>query len=190
MKLVSRWATVVALLLVPTAVFATVVIGETIEDMARASTMVVRGRVLQVQPQLEERSGRINTYADIQVIEVLKGPRVSSVLVKQPGGEIGNRGTHVAGAGQFKNGEDTVVFLEQAPDEPGVFILRALAAGKVDFEKSSKGELKAVRHLGGLAFHDRQPNKDPLRLVKPDEDLGPPDVFLTRIRNALKDGAK
>ena len=190
MKLVSRWAIVIALLLVPSAVFATVVIGETIEEMARASTVVVRGRIVQVQPQLEERSGRINTYADVQVIEVLKGARTASILVKQPGGEIGNRGTHVAGAGRFVTGQDSVLFLEQAPDEPGVFILRALAAGKVDFEQSSKGELKAVRHLGGLAFADRQPNRDPLRLVKPEEDLGPPDVFLSRVRGALKEGGK
>jgi hypothetical protein len=130
MKLVSRWATVVALLLLPSAVFATVVIGETIEEMARASTIVVRGRVVQVQPQLEESTGRIYTYADVQVIEVLKGASVASVLVKQPGGEIGNKGTHVSGAGRFVTGEDTVLFLERATDESNVFILRALAAGK------------------------------------------------------------
>ena len=192
MKHVSRWATLVALLLVPSAVFATVVISETIEEMVQASTVVVRGRIQQVQPQLEEASGRINTYADIQVIEVLKGKPVGSILVKQPGGDIGggHRGTYVAGAGQFVTGQDSVLFLEAATDEPNVFILRALAAGKVDLEKSSKGQMRAVRHLGGLAFYERQAVKDPIHVVKPEEDLGPPDVFLSRIRTALKAGAK
>ena len=191
MKHLSRWATAVALLLVPSAVFATVVIAETIEEMARASTMVVRGRISQVQPQFEESSGRTNTYADIQVLEVLKGPPVGSILVKQPGGETpGRRTTYVAGTGHFLTGQDSVLFLEQATDEPNVFILRALAAGKVDFEKSSKGELRAVRHLSGLAFYERQPSKDPLREVKSDEDLGTPEGFLSRVRAALKEGAK
>ena len=191
MKPVSRWATLVALLLVPSAVWATVVIDETIEDMARAATVVVRGRVLQVQPQLEESSGRIYTYADIQVMEVFKGAGTGSILVKSPGGEIGNRGTAVAGAAKFVSGQDTVLFLEQAPNEPGVFILRALAASKVDLEKTTKGELKAVRHLDGIAFHSRTPSKEPLRVVvKTEEDLGSPDVFLARVRSALKDGAK
>lgn len=188
MKHVSRWATVVALLLVPSVVLATVVISETIEEMARASHVVVRGRVSQVQPQLQESSGHIYTYADIQVIEVLKGPKLSSLMVKQPGGELGDRGTHVAGTGKFSSGQDTVLFLERATDEANVFILRGLAAGKVDLEKSSKGQLKAVRHLHGLAFHER--TRDPLRVVHPEEDLGPPDVFLSRVRAALSGGAK
>ncbi len=190
MKQVSRWATVVAVAMIPSAGFATIVISETIEEMARASTAVVRGRIVQVQAQLEESSGRINTYADIQVIEVLKGGPVGAILVKQPGGEIGDRGTHVAGAGRFVTGQDSVLFLERAPDEPGVFILRALAAGKVDFEKSVTGELKAVRHLGGLGFYDRRPRVDPIRSVKAEEDLGRFEVFLARLRAALKGGAQ
>lgn len=190
MKRVSRWAIVSAICLLPSVVMATVVIAETIEEMARASTVVVRGRILQVQPQLEESSGRINTYADIQVVEVLKGPRLASILVKQPGGELGNRGTAVAGTGKFREGQDSVVFLEAAPDEPGVYILRGLAAGKVDLEKSSKGELRAVRHLAGLAFYAKAPSLDPVHRVVPEDDLGTPDAFLARVRAALSGGAK
>ena len=185
MKKITHWAPFAAILLFPTAVLATVVIAETIEEMARASTMVVRGRIVQVQPQLEESSGRIYTYADIRVIEVLKGAKVGSVLVKQPGGVVGNRGMRVAGAGRFIEGQDSVLFLEDAPDEPGVFILRALAAGKIDLETSKKGELKAVRHLGGLAFYGQQSDQNPLRRVQPEEDFGTPEVFLSRLRSAL-----
>ncbi len=189
MMQVSRWATLIALLLFPGAVFATVVIAESIEEMARASTMVVRGRIVQVQPQLEESSGRIYTYADIRVTEVLKGGAVTSILVKQPGGEIGNRGTHVAGAGKFVTGQDSVLFLEKATDEAGVYILRALAAGKVDIETSSTGEVRAVRHLGGLAFYGRAPSSA-MRVVQPEESLGAPEAFMSRIRNVLKGSGK
>lgn len=177
-------AIVAAILLVPSVVLATVVIAETIEEMVTATPVIVRGRVLQVQPQLEESSGRINTYADLQVIDVLKGPRLGSVLVKQPGGELGNRGTHVAGVAKFKEGQDSVLFLEPS-NEPNVYFVRGLAAGKVDLEKSPKGELRAVRHLDGLAF---APKIGVLRPVTPDGDLGPPEPFLNRIRAAVSKG--
>ncbi|GEM_PF-2069266 len=190
MKKVTRGVAAAALLLLPTAVFATVVVAESIEEMARASTVVVRGRVLQVQPQFDESKGMIVTYADVQVVEVLKGRPIASVLVKQPGGELNGRGTHVAGAGQFVKGQDTVLFLEAAPDESNVFILRALSAGKVDFETSKLGELRAIRHLDGLAFYEKRGEQDPLRMVTPEETFGSPDAFLARIRAALKGGGK
>lgn len=177
-------AIVAAILLVPSVVLATVVIAETIEEMTQASPVIVRGRVLQVQPQLEEASGRIYTYADLQVSEVLKGPRLTSILVKQPGGEIGNRGTAVAGTAKFKEGQDTVLFLEPAVDEQNVFIVHGLAAGKVDLEKSAKGELRALRKLDGLGFAV----KGSLKPVVPDGDLGPPDTFLNRVRAAVTKG--
>ena len=186
MKNVTRGVAAAALLLLPTAVLATVVVGETIEEMARASTAVVRGRVLQVQPQYDESKGMIVTYADVQVVEVLKGRPMKSVLVKQPGGELNGRGTQVAGAGKFVKGQDTVLFLEAAVDEPGVFILRALSAGKVDLETSKLGELRAVRHLGGIAFAD----KTGIREVQPEESFGSPDAFLARVRAALKGGGR
>lgn len=184
MNRVPTRAIVAAILLVPAVVMATVVIAETIEEMTQATPVIVRGRVLQVQPQLEESSGRINTYADLQVIEVLKGPRVASVLVKQPGGELGNRGTMVSGVARFKAGQDTVLFLEPAVNEPNVFFVRGLAAGKIDLEKSPKGEMRAVRHLDGLGFAA----KGTLRPVVPDGDLGPPDTFLNRVRAAVSGG--
>ena len=188
MKRVSLCATVVALVLFPTAVLATAVIAETMEEMTQHSSMVVRGTVRQVQVQLNNDTGRIYTYADIQVTEGLKGSRGGSVLVKTPGGEILGRGQGVAGAGTFVTGQDTVLFLEPAVDEQGVWILRALAAGKIDLEKSSKGELRAVRHLEGIAFFDKAGST--VRRVHPEDDLGTPDAFLARIRTAALAGAR
>src|SRR5438067_2214909 len=139
-----RWALAVAIVLVPSAVMATAVIAMSIEEMARAAPLIVRGRVGQVQAQLNESRGRISTYADIQVLQVLKGPAVTSVLVRSQGGELGGKGQSVAGAARFIPGQDTVLFLEPAVDEPGVWILPALASSKVDLERSSKGELRAI----------------------------------------------
>lgn len=178
----------IALALFPSAVLATAVIGETIEEMAQGAPVVVRCQVRQVQVQRDESTGRIFTYADLQVAEVLKGPKLASVLVKTPGGEIAGRGQGVAGAAAFLAGQDTVLFLEPAVDEQGVWIVRSLAAGKVDFETSRKGELRAVRHLDGIAFFARA--KDAVRRVQPEDDLGTPEAFLGRVRKAIQAGAR
>ena len=61
MKRVSRSAIAAAIVLLPSAVLATAVISETIEEMTLASTLIVRGRVGQVQPQLDDRFRRIYT---------------------------------------------------------------------------------------------------------------------------------
>ena len=187
MKRGFRVATAAALALLPSAVLATAVIAETIDEMARAAPLVVRGQVVQVQPQWDERGARIYTYADVQVTQVLKGPGLASVLVKSPGGEIGARGQRVAGAAHFSKGQDTVLFLEPAVDERGVWIIRSLAAGKVDVERSSKGELRAIRRLDGLAFFAT--GRPSLRDVHPEEDFGTPEQLLSRILLALKGGA-
>ena len=186
MKRVSPWAIAAVSALLPSAVIASAVIAESIEEMTRNAPMVVHGRVGQVQVQLDEQHGRIFTYADVRVIDVLKGPKVASVLIRTPGGEIAGRGQAVAGAEHFTAGQDTVLFLEPLPDEPGVWICRALAAGKVDLETSKTGDLRAVRHLEGLAFFQ----KGTIHPVHPEDELGAADAFLTRVRNAVKGGAR
>ncbi len=188
MKRLSRWAIAAAIALLPSAVIASSVISETIEELAHNAPMIVRGRVGQVQPQLDERYQRIYTYSDLQVTEVFKGPKVASVLIKTPGGEIAGRGQRVAGAERFSPGEDTILFLEPAVDEAGVYILRTLAAGKVNLEPSKLGELRARRHLEGLAFYG---NRGAVQvLAPPQDDLGPAEAFLARVRAALKGGGR
>ena len=119
--------------------------------------------------------------------EGLKGPKVASVLIKTPGGELAGRGERVAGTERFTPDQDTLLFLEPAVDERGVWIVRTFAAGKVDLETTRKGELRAVRHLEGLAFFQKS---DAVRVVQPEDDLGPAELFLTRVRQAVKAGAR
>ena len=186
MKRLNLWTIATALALLPSAVMATSVVAETIEELSRAAPIVVRGTVRQVQTQFDERFGEINTYADVQVTEVIKGATtITSVLVKSPGGEINGRGQRVAGAARFIAGQDTVLFMQPAVDESGVFIVRSLAAGKVDFERTAKGQLQAVRHLEGLAFFAGRAGT-----VQPQQELGTADAFLNRVRQVLRGGAR
>jgi hypothetical protein len=169
---------------------ASVVVAQTIEEMTRSVPLVVRGRVGQVQASWDEGNRRIWTRSEIAVQEVLKGSSPSTVLVRQPGGEVGNDGLFVAGTAKFQTGEEVVLFLEPAPDEAGVFSVYALAAGKVSLETTRVGEVRAVRDLDGLGLYALAgPDKGKVTAVGGKEDLGTPARFLGRVRQAAG-GAK
>ncbi len=181
-----RWLRAVGLSCLFAAVAqATVVVSQSIEEMARSAPLVVRGTVGQVQARWGE-DRRIWTYAEIRVEESLKGTAPAVLLVRQPGGVIGDIGMRVFGAAQFKTGEQVLLFLESPPDEPNVFHPMGLSAGKVSFEKSKVGEVRAVRDLRGLAFYER--GEEPrVRIVEDGlEDLGTPEQLLAQVKAALK----
>jgi hypothetical protein len=99
-------------------------------------------------------------------------------------------GQRVEGSPVFHPGESVLLFLERAPDEPGVLQVSALAAGKVSLTRSRLGELRASRDLHGLMLYrsgsiDRTPRLE----VDGREDLGPAESFIARIRAAVRKGA-
>jgi hypothetical protein len=162
---------------------ASVVVAQTIEEMTRAAPLVVRARVGQVQVSWDEGQKKIWTRAELQILETVKGAPASTVLVRQPGGELATIAQRVDGAAQFKTGEEGIFFLETVPDEPNVFTVYALGAGKVLFETSKTGEVRAVRNLDGLAFY-ALPSKQVVKPVSDREDLGTPQTLITRLKKA------
>lgn len=171
----------------PCAALATTVMALSVEEMAQRSPLVVRATVDQSQAAWDARERSIWTYTELSVHETLKGAPASGVIVKQPGGVVGGRGTAVAGAARFAPGEEVVLFLEPAVDEKGVFVVLALAAGKVSLE-DHLGVRSAVRHLEGLAF--ARPGGGAVRPVGPVEVIGPAEAFLERVRRAVKGGGR
>ena len=181
--------------LLPVVALATVVIEPSLEEMATLSPVVVRGTVGQVQARWDDQApGRIETWAEVQVTDGLKGAREGGLLlVKQPGGIIGDFGQHVSGVAHFTPGQDTLLFLEPAPDAPGTYLVLGLASGKIDFEASPKtGELRAVRHLGGLGF--ARPGGEAPTVRRLDaagvEDLGTPAALMARVKAAVRRASK
>lgn len=163
------------------AALATVVVSETVETMARRAPLVVRVTARQSMAGWDAAEARIWTWTELAVTEVLKGEAGPTLLVKQPGGEVGGLGQFVAGVARFTPGEDCVLFLEPASDEKGVWVVRSLAAGKVSFGERL-GRPVALRDLSGLSF------AKPGGAVHPTDDresLGAPDAFLARVRAAV-----
>jgi hypothetical protein len=166
---------------------ATVVVHETIDDMARRVPFIVHGRVVRSVAGWDEDKSRIWTWTEVAVVETIKGKPAPLVLVKQPGGEVGPIGQQVAGAATFREGEEVVLFLEPAPDEAGVFRPSGLSAGKVSFVEW-RGRSAAVRDLKGLAF--ATPGGKRVDRVDGPEFLGAPETFLARLRELAKGGAR
>ena len=179
-----------ALVLLPAVAAATVVVQLTLEEMTRKAPVVVRGTVVQVQPRWSDVGGHIESWVELQVTDRVKGTVPATLVVRVPGGTIGELTMSVAGAPKFIPGQDTLLFLEPAVDAKGAFVLPAMAASKVDFEPSPKvGEVRAFRHLDGLAFALPAGKLGPaLRPVDGAEDLGTPRELLARLRRAVGGG--
>ncbi len=170
-----------ALLLGPLA-HATVIARESIEQMTQASEVVIRGRVLRTEAQWDEAHRSIWTYAEVKVEEALKGTAPMIILVRSPGGEVGDIGQLVAGAPRFEVGEDVVLFLFRPPDDSRSFGIHTLSAGKVAL-KPHLGRLTALRDMRGLTQLERgSKSPEPIDAV---ENLGPAEKFLTRVRAAV-----
>ena len=84
---------------------------------------------------------------------------------------------------RFAPGDDVVLFLEPASDEPAVYVVRGLSAGKVQLTQV-QGQPQAVRDLEGLAL--MRTGRIQVRPMVPAPSLGTPEAFLARVRLAVK----
>jgi hypothetical protein len=100
----------------------------TVEDLARSSDAVLRGKVLGVSARWAEDQRRIVTYVDVAPTSVWRGSAPARVTVLVPGGIVGDIGQRVDGAPGFSKGEEVVVFLAAAEDR--AFRVTGLAQGK------------------------------------------------------------
>lgn len=169
------------LALVSAAASATVVVHETLDDMARRVPVIVRGQVARSVAGWDEQKRRIWTWTEVVVSDPIKGKTGAIVLVKQPGGEVDGIGQAVSGAAQFREGEDCVLFLEVAPDERTAFRVSGLSAGKVEI-RDWQGQTSAVRNTEGISF--ARPGGARVEAVRSPELLGSPGAFIERIRAA------
>ena len=105
-----------ALLLLAAVAPATVVVNESLEEMAHKVPLIVRGHVNRNVAGWDAEHRRIWTWTELTVTETIKVKAGGVELFKQPGGETGGIGQAVAGTAKFNEGEDCVVLLFPAPD--------------------------------------------------------------------------
>lgn len=166
------------------AVSATVIVHETIEQMASHAPLIVRGRVTRTFAGWDTSKRRIWTWTELAITDRLKGAASGTVLVKQPGGEVGPIGQAVEGTATFKEGEDVIVFLDRAPDEKGTWLVYGMSAGKV-FVTRIDGKVVAARDTSGLAFASAGSVVAPVGSF---EVLGTVEDFVSDLRGFVKKG--
>lgn len=99
-----------ALLALASPVAASTFVAATVEEVARSSHAVVRGRVVAAGARAT-RDGRIVTDVDVEVASAWKGAPERTVRIVVPGGSLGWIALRVEGAPTFAPGEEVVVFL-------------------------------------------------------------------------------
>src|SRR5262249_11714821 len=124
---------------------ATTVIMPTDTQLMIESRAIVRAKVKSVSTGLDEQSGHVFTYIKLRVTDVFKGDIRDRVLViKQPGGSIGDRGTMVFSAPQFAAGEQVIIYLQTMQD--GTLRVHDALLGKYSIVKdAASGNLIVVR---------------------------------------------
>ena len=119
-------------------------------QQAENSQYFVQGRVLGASwMEMEPRVSRPYTYWRIKVeSQPIGAPLGEVVVVRQPGGEIGDMGYNVAGAATFNGGEEVFVALHDTDQHQSIKEVVGLASGKYRVEKTTNGETVLINGLG------------------------------------------
>ena len=108
-----------------------------LEQMARAADAIVHARCISAESRWDR--GAIWTFTEFDVLESLKGAPPERILVRLPGGRVGNLIANVEAVPRFQHGEEGFLFLEKmhAGDysvtawSEGTFRVQAAVAGGV-----------------------------------------------------------
>lgn len=159
-----------------------------VAGQVKSGQYVVHGRISGSAWVAEEReTRRPYTHWKLRIMEQPKGESLGEeVTMRQPGGEIGEFGYHVAGSATFRENEEAFVILRDT-DEAGVKEVLGLASGKYTVEKNANGQ-SVLR--SGLGFVIQNENGQPYtpetftalvkRISKGEETEGDKSVFVNK----------
>jgi len=130
---------------------ASIVLRVTPRELADTAGLVVEGRVTAVDVRWNAEHTAINTYVSMNVERTHKGTPVGTVVVKVPGGRVGEDELHVEGTASFRVDERIVIFLWK--DGEKEWIVLGEAQGKFTlFRDKPDSDLMAENSLKGLCL--------------------------------------
>jgi hypothetical protein len=94
---------------------ATTIVGMNERALTRAADAIVIGTIGEIET-VGSADGAIDTLVTIEVERAVKGRVGGQVTLKQPGGQLGERGLWIAGSPRFARGERQLLFLSAARD--------------------------------------------------------------------------
>lgn len=124
---------------------ATTVVVPPDDDLIIGARAIVRGKVLSVGSGFDEQQSRIFTYITLRVREVIKGHIAErTIILKEPGGQVGTQGSIIFGTPQFKPDEEVFLYLDTWND--GSLRVHQMYLGKFSIINDPKtGQRLAVR---------------------------------------------
>jgi hypothetical protein len=87
----------------------------TVEDLATQSAVIAQGNVVRSWTAWDTAHKYIWTHYEISLTDVLRGSRVSSMIVSEPGGSLDGIHQQFSNALAYTPGENAVLFLYQTP---------------------------------------------------------------------------
>jgi len=141
-----------------------------VASLTAAAQAVVHARVVAQESRWGaggESSGLIFTRVTLQPLEWWKGAAASRLVVRVPGGTIGQLTQAVDGVATFAPQEEVVLFLRKLGDEPGaaVYAVERLALGKFSVGGLPGGPRRAVRDRSHVACTGCRPGEEDALLL-------------------------
>ena len=134
-------------LLLPAAARSTTFVLMDEQTLLRSSAAVIVGTVTGIESGAADPDGAIFTYVHVQPERVIKGPLgLDPLVLREPGGTVGDRQQVIFGAPEFWVGERALLFLSRNQD--GTLQTNSLAMGKFTLNVDARGRTNAVRDFG------------------------------------------
>lgn len=144
--------------LLPTPAGATVMKYMSVEELARASSDVVRGSVLGQTSRWSDDGKGIVTFVDVLVLERVKGhrPLPQVIQIVHPGGELDGTRMMIVGGPVYRDGEEAFFFLSPYSNDPIDADEVSLIGGKMGkmpvIQDDRGGPPEVLRELADVEF--------------------------------------
>lgn len=154
---------------------ATVVKAHTLDEKTQISSLIVRGTVKSVAADWFETNKSAQTLITLKVSEVLKGtiPQTREIVIRQPGGKIGDFDHRVEGVSRWEANEEVIMFLEplRVKGHTGLYVELGIGIGKYEVRYRAKKAFVHHNPRVALARYDASQNMtvEPAKKMTPIE---------------------
>lgn len=127
-----------------------------LQQLSTQATLIFYAEVISNNVKQDEQSGRIATFTEFKIIDLIKGSAGSTHTIKQIGGRLAGTGTtlRIHGIPKFETGNKYVVFL---PEKSGTGFCSPLGLHQGSFSVST---INGEQHVSNGRNLSRQQTQD------------------------------
>ena len=157
------------------------------EDLVNHAQTILRGTVTSVRSEWNAERTKIFTYITITPEHFFKKEGTpTTIVIRQPGGEVGDIGMLVEGTSVFEQGEEAILFLKNGSG--GYYKILGLSQGKfsIGTDPVSQRKILVKKRVRMIRTPEGKIEKKVLE-IRSDKKLFL-DEFADRIQNILQQG--